>query len=66
MVLNFIFELRKKSLMENFFSLAHKETLGLMANKKYIFNFMHVFCKMLIECGELSKLSDDSINNGNF
>lgn len=52
--------------MENFFSLAHKETLGLMASKKYIFNFMHAFCKMLIECGELSKLSDDSINNGNF
>lgn len=43
--------------MENFFSLAHKETLGLMASKKYIFNFMHVFCKMLIECGELCKLS---------
>lgn len=54
----FYFQVKeKKNLMENFFSVAHKETLGLMASKKYVLNFMHVFCKMLTECGELCKLS---------
>lgn len=57
LILNFIFKLRKKKSDGKLFSLAHKETLGLMASKKYIFNFMHVFCKMLTECGELCKLS---------
>lgn len=62
----FYFQVKKKKSDENFFSLVHKGTLGLMASKKYIFGFMHVFCRTLIECEELCKLNNDSINNVNF
>lgn len=62
----FYFQVKKKKSDENFFSLVHKETLGLMASKKYIFCFMHVFCKTVIECEELCKLSNDLINNVNL
>lgn len=49
----FYFQVKgKKNLMENFFSVAHKETLGLMASKNTL--LISYVLQMLKECGGIS------------